>query len=293
MKKSRKTEKIAALRGLGSPVSALIFESFSDLLSKESIAKAHLPSADDFDDFDTFESTIYFKSILPAKVDDKSTKAMISDPLRNIMVFPPFAVSASLSASRRGTPSMDQTASAAALSFKEQCKDHPDFTEYDHKDATNSMLGFLRAHQKVFLIPLPCGFETDEQINFWFQSLRERELLPKLAPSSSGSQLGPSDDEISESVSGVTNLSTILDKYLLTDKSSKKTKFDSMSVESQGMTNNASSKSIEFSATGPTVPLDALLNYSATAKEVASSNQKSHLKGCKVTMNLHDIFHFR
>ena len=68
LKKSNKIEKVVDLHGFGSPASILRFNSVADIFSKDNIVKIHLPSADDFD---AFESTIDFKNLLPAKVNNK------------------------------------------------------------------------------------------------------------------------------------------------------------------------------------------------------------------------------
>ena len=165
-------------------------------------------------------------------------------------------VNAILSTSRRHVPSLAQAMAAGAMNFKDQHKEHSDFVEEDHKDATNQILGFLYSRQIGFLKPLPCGFKTDEKINFWSQKMRDQNLLPNSAPSPTGSNLGPSDDAISKLASGVTNLNTILENHLLTHKSAKENKFETLNSESKVMIKNASSKSTEFSATGPTESLD-------------------------------------
>ena len=229
LKKSKKSEKVVALHGFSYPASFLWFKSASDLFSKENIVKFHLPSSDDFK---IFESTIDFKILLPTNVDKKTTKESLSNKFRNIVLLPPFVVNTILSTSHKDAPSLAMTVSAASSNFKDQHKEHPDFEEQDHQDATNCLLGFLRAHQKYFLCPLPCGFKTDETIDFWSKNVHDRELLPKSAPSPAGSNLGSHDDTISNFASGVAHLNTILEEHLLADKSSKKNKFENLNTES-------------------------------------------------------------
>ena len=81
-------------------------------------------------------------------------------------------------------------------------------------------------------------------------------------------------------------LNSILENHILSYKSSKKSKFESLNSESQTLIKNASSTSTNFSAIGPIASLQELLNCLTMAKAVASLNQKLHLKICKVNIQL-------
>jgi len=128
LKKSKNSEKVVALHGLVSPAAILRFKSTADLFSKANIVEVPLPSPDDFE---TFESTIDFKKLSPAKVDENAVGNKVvykyKDTFRNIIVLPPFVVNAILSMNHRDAPSLAQTISAAAMNFKNQYKDDPDF----------------------------------------------------------------------------------------------------------------------------------------------------------------------
>ena len=147
LKKSKKAEKVTAYYGFGSLVSILPFKAVADLFSKDSIAKIYLPSGDEFE---TFESVINFKN-LKLDADKKS--------IQNIILLSPFIVKVILSASCQDTLSLAHAVSVAAANFKDWYKDHLEFAENEHKEAALYLLGFLHAHQKGMLKPLPCRFK--------------------------------------------------------------------------------------------------------------------------------------
>ena len=107
LKKSKKPEKIVALRGMGSIVHVVRFKSVKVLFSSDYITTMAIPS---IEDMKTFETLSDFKNLKPEK-DNKVA-------FRNLILLPPFVLKAISSISSKDAPNLACTISAAAQNLK-------------------------------------------------------------------------------------------------------------------------------------------------------------------------------
>ena len=201
-KTSNNTEKVVALSGSGTSASPIRLEHFKEAFSQKCVIQGDAPSVDDLE---TFESLSDFKK-LEAKKGNKGA-------FRNILMLPPFAVSAILSSSSTEPAKLAQSIAASSQSAKDQLLHHDDFDEEDHRKATIYMLSFLWCQCKHQLKPLPCGLATDLEVECWAEELHASCLLPlsPMLPSGSGVP-SPSDNTLSHLGSGIHILHETLNK---------------------------------------------------------------------------------
>ena len=133
---------------------------------------------------------------------------------------------------------------------------------------------------------MPSDFKSDDQIDFWSQSIQDEYLLSKSFASTSGSGAhGLSDLTLSNLSSKLSNLTACME-IQHSEKSKSKNKFENLDDHAQKMMLNSSAECNEFSDTSPVSTLKQLLNCSTASKSQICLNQMLQLKRCKVSVGL-------
>ena len=278
-KKAKKNEKVVALSGFAPQASVVRFKSSEFLFHDDLIISAPTP------DYDKIEQVESCKDFSKLKTDPTNKNVF-----RNIIILPPFAVSAILSTQKRDAASIALSILAAAQNVKDALKSHEEFEATDHRMATSYLISWLWLFQNDKFKPTPHGVMTDSEIDFWCTDTHKI-LLPSTPTVPEKSLVpSPSDITLSNLASNVNLLTSTLEKQH-NEKSVKKCKFDSMETFSRKMVLNASSKSHSTSAVRPCSSFLEILNCPSASRSQTYLNHMLHRKEYKIEVPLAMVSH--